>query len=419
MVHSTVWVIVTFIQSQGPWYKITTAPDWRFKTPLSTTEPEEKKGRSRTFAQGYTLSNLLKFEDHIDVIVLRLLKWMDKYAKEGKPMELGKYFFYTAFDVIGEVMFSDNFGFIQEGREIDNALAVTRPANASAAVAGYYPWLHLMFLNPFVTWLGILPLGHLFNTAMKAVKERESNPDARFDMLVHWFKFLKEHPDRMTLRDIHAMVTINVGAGSDSISGGLPTFVYHLIRNPPAWQRVRDEIDAARKRGKCLDPIVSYADSKELEYLQACIKESLRLFGPAGTGLPPLRVALPGGLTIEDQFFPAGTVLSLHPYTMQIDKACWGADAEEFKPVRWMTSDITSKEPFWLVFGLGYTICPGHHLAKVELSKITATLVRDYDIRQQDPDEEWEFEAYFNTLPHGWPCYITKVVPGVTQGAIQ
>lgn len=60
------------------------------------------------------------------------------------------------------------------------------------AFVGYLQWLHIIFANPFVTWLGILPMGHLFDTTMTALKERQKNPDARPDLVGHWFKGLEK-----------------------------------------------------------------------------------------------------------------------------------------------------------------------------------------------------------------------------------
>lgn len=61
-----------------------------------------------------------------------------------------------------------------------------------------------------------------------------------------------------------------------------------------------------------------------------------------------------------------------------------------------------------LQFGAGYMSCPGQNVARIELSKITATIVRDYDIRQVDMNKEWKYKAYFTVVPHSWPCLIQK-----------
>lgn len=79
---------------------------------------------------------------------------------------------------------------------------------------------------------------------------------------------------------LESFATENIGAGSDTVSTGLQSFVYHLLRLPGGWERIRDEIRSAQKQGRCQDEIISYADAAQLPYLQACIKEGLRVFAP-------------------------------------------------------------------------------------------------------------------------------------------
>jgi hypothetical protein len=43
------------------------------------------------------------------------------------------------------------------------------------------------------------------------------------------------------------------------------------------------------------------------------------------------------------------------------------------------------------------------------MAKIAATIVRDYDIRQVDPKQEWSWKARFGLLPHDWPVYVTQI----------
>lgn len=83
-----------------------------------------------------------------------------------------------------------------------------------------------------------------------------------------------------------------------------------MIRSPKYWARARAEITSAMRQGKCRDRVVSYSDAQELPFLQACLKESLRMFGPTPMGLP--RVAPKGGVTIGERHFVKGTILSVH-----------------------------------------------------------------------------------------------------------
>lgn len=300
---------------KGYWYNVAAVPDWRFQTPLSTTDPKQKIARSKAFAAGYTLSNMLQTEEHVNKLVDKLLGWMDKYAADSKTMDLGLFFSFTAFDIIGEVLFSKPFGFIEKGEDIDGTIHVGQPINAYAAVAGYVGKLHHLLANPITSDLGLLPTGFLFKTAMSAVEERKKNPDSRYDVVAHWLRTMKEHPDRLTEGDLNANLITNVGAGSDATSCSLQSFVYHMVRNQDCWVKARAEIDGARAKGQCLDRVISYEDSQELPYFQACLKEALRLFSPQGLGLQ--RVAPPGGVTLGNRTFAEGTILAIHPKSVR------------------------------------------------------------------------------------------------------
>lgn len=44
----------------------------------------------------------------------------------------------------------------------------------------------------------------------------------------------------------------------------------------------------------------------------------------------------------------------------------------------------------------------------MEMPKLIATLLRDYDFRQVNEGQEWSYEATFGLLPYNWPVYIKK-----------
>jgi cytochrome P450 len=89
-----------------------------------------------------------------------------------------------------------------------------------------------------------MPYGLLYDMTFSTIDERRKNPDARYDLIAHWFKAHEEHPERLSMRNIEAHTFQAVGAGSDTVSTALQSFVYHIIRSPEGnhWQRIRDEI---------------------------------------------------------------------------------------------------------------------------------------------------------------------------------
>ncbi|KAI1335084.1 cytochrome P450 [Xylariaceae sp. FL0016] len=390
---------------KGVFYGISAIPDWRYQTPMSSRDPKVKIERSKAFASGYAQSNVLQYEDAIDPLIEKLGQWMRKHAVSGSPMELDKFLLYTAFDVVGEVLFSRAFGFIEKGEDIGNSIANNLAQEAIGTPVAQFRWAQLLLGNPLVTCLGLSPGSMMMSTALTALVERQKNPDARFDMAAHWFRYLEQHPDRTTLRNIQAQTTTNVGAGSDTVACALQSVIYHMVRHPGTWAKARDEIDAARKDGFCLGTVVSNADAQRLPYLQACIKEGLRIHSPVPMGLP--RVAPRGGITIGDMTFPEGTTLSINPWVLHHSKELWGEDADEWNPGRWLDENAAVLDRFWIPFSAGWMGCPGQHVARMELSKICSTIIRDFDLRFVDPAKEWQWKAYFTMVPHSWPVHVS------------
>jgi cytochrome P450 len=70
----------------------------------------------------------------------------------------------------------------------------------------------------------------------------------------------------------------------------------------------------------------------QLPYLQACVKEGLRLWQPLN-GIQT-KVAPPEGATINSVWIPGGTQVGLSQHSMMRRKDFFGADAEIFKPDR-------------------------------------------------------------------------------------
>lgn len=113
----------------------------------------------------------------------------------------------------------------------------------------------------------------------------------------------KKDPDTYT--DIHVFTACaqNIVAGSDTTSITLNSIFYHLCRHERVLSILRTEIDSAFMDDR-LSSSMSFAQAQKLPYLQAVIKEALRMH-PA-TGLPMWRDVPAGGAMISGQFFPAG-----------------------------------------------------------------------------------------------------------------
>lgn len=179
---------------------------------MSVLEPKGKVELSKQLASAYAMSNVIKNEEQISALIERLMQWLDKFSESHEPMDLAQLFTFTAFDVVGEVVFSKPFGFLEQGADIDDCISQTLQFESYVSIAAFAQWLHnLLVGNPLVTWLDIMPTNYLAKTSNAALEARKSNQDARFDFVAHWLKSHEQNPDKLSYRDLQSAVMANVG----------------------------------------------------------------------------------------------------------------------------------------------------------------------------------------------------------------
>lgn len=141
----------------------------------------------------------------------------------------------------------------------------------------------------------------------------------------------------------------------------------HLMTNPRVFAALRAEIDDSQTSSP-----IKTAEAKKLPYLQAVIKEGLRIFPPV-TGLMS-KVVPPGGDTINSLYIPEGTKIGYCAWGVFRDKKIWGEDADVFYPERWLegsSEKIQMQEStLELIFGYGRWQCLGKNVAMIELDKV-------------------------------------------------
>lgn len=142
----------------------------------------------------------------------------------------------------------------------------------------------------------------------------------------------------------------------------------HIITNPRVVNALRAEISAARPSW----PVITDAEARKMPYLQAVIKEGLRIFPPV-VGLMAKEVP-PGGDTFKGVFLPGGTKIGYCAWGIFRRADVWGDDAHEFRPERWLgvpPDKLQQMEgTLELVFGYGRWQCLGRNVALLELNKV-------------------------------------------------
>jgi cytochrome P450 len=171
-------------------------------------------------------------------------------------------------------------------------------------------------------------------------------------------------------KQIEAEILIQIMAGSDTTSSAIRSTFLRLLTSPRALSKLRAEIDAAVADGRTSTPI-QQSEAKQLPYLQAVIKEGLRINPPY---LGQLSKEVPaGGDSYNGMYLPAGTHIGHNTFSLT-RLPVFGADVDMFRPERWLEAKPEAQremeKTLELIFGYGRWVCLGKNVAYLEMDKV-------------------------------------------------
>ncbi|KAF2084174.1 cytochrome P450 monooxygenase-like protein [Saccharata proteae CBS 121410] len=181
-------------------------------------------------------------------------------------------------------------------------------------------------------------------------------------------------------------------AGSDTVGHTLMVGTFHLLKRPDACKKLKRELEDAWPLLDSGTP--SAKELEKLVYLDAVIKEALRLSLGVVSGLP--RIVPAGGAKIAGTAVPGGTIVSSGSTFVHYNATIF-PEPREFRPERWLEdSDLD----YWLVsFSKGPRMCLGINLAWTELRLAFAHFFRRFDLELDDASpRELVYRDCF--LPH-------------------
>lgn len=138
-----------------------------------------------------------------------------------------------------------------------------------------------------------------------------------------------------------------------------------VISRPEVYRKLQTEVDEFYTTNHPTAPI-TYLQTQQLPYLNAVAKEAMRLRPSIVAQL--LRYTPEEGLTIDGTWIPPNTTVGISALAQNRDKAIWGADANEFRPQRWLESEAKARylESNNMTFGgNGPRMCIGRNIALV------------------------------------------------------
>jgi len=148
----------------------------------------------------------------------------------------------------------------------------------------------------------------------------------------------------------------------------------HLINDvfyrPQVAEKIREE-----QKGI---PQVTYESLEKMQYIDACMRESLRMASPACGAAREINE----NFEWNNKIIPKDSIVLISRYLLHHDESSW-KDPFTYVPERFLEQKIPKYA--FIPFGGGVHGCPGRYYAILVLKELFAELVRNYDVETEGP----------------------------------
>jgi unspecific monooxygenase len=251
-------------------------------------------------------------------------------------------------------------------------------------------------LGPWSPWGRVMDIVRRADAAIQAaIVQRRARADIRDrqDILSVLLQARREDGTPLTDRELRDELVVMLMVGHESTGTAIAWALERILSLPDVEDRLRAEL-AAVVGGEPL----SAAHLPRLEYLDAAVKESLRirLFLPASA---PRLVQRP--FEIGGYLIPPGTGMLACMYLLHRREDLY-PDPETFRPERFLKKP--SIDPFeFTPFGGGVRRCLGMAFALFEMKTVIATMMSAHArLRILNPHAQFAYRGFY-ILPQGGP----------------
>ncbi|KAI0596554.1 cytochrome P450 [Biscogniauxia sp. FL1348] len=376
--------------TKSDYYKPLLHPDRDEQSIFVIQDNDYHKERRRKISSLYTMSSMVSYEEAVDKMTTVCIKKLNQFSEEKRLVSIPDFIQFYAFDVIGEITFNNNFGMMENERDTTGMLPGIKEVNDSLAYLGVIPNL-IPWAYGLKTVLRIKQHDETVseNITTQIEKHREANKGVKKGAKQYetfLTKLLKlEAEGRIGESNMRDVCGNNIGAGSDTTATTMSAALYYLFTNTEKLDKLRQEIDTGAKEGRVSDPL-TFQEAQRLPYLQAVIKETLRMHPAVGSMLA--RKVPKGGVHISGYYFPEGTEIGANPWALHYNEDIYGPDPKRFRPERWLGDEKTSvMESMMFAFGAGTRTCIGKNISLLEMAKTLPQIVRKFDMVLEHPDK--------------------------------
>ncbi|XP_057517349.1 cytochrome P450 78A5-like [Amaranthus tricolor] len=184
---------------------------------------------------------------------------------------------------------------------------------------------------------------------------------------------LDDGENKLDDSDMIALLWEMIFRGTDTVAILLEWILARMVIHPDIQAKAQAEIDSVIGSN---NPVTD-SDLPKLPYLQAIIKETLRVH-PPGPLLSWARLSI-HDTYVGPHFIPAGTTAIVNMWAITHDDKIW-PNANEFNPERFMEEDvpIMGSELRLAPFGAGRRVCPGKAMGMATVQLWLAQMLQNF-----------------------------------------
>jgi len=326
---------------------------------LLVVEGQSWKQRRRKILPAFKQQRMSEYAKMVSEQANALVNELEKNV--GNECEVDFIMAQQALDIAGITLFSKTFS--SQSKEISNAVyALSEIAYRETTSPFLLPTGLSMRINKHKK--NVVEI--MRSTIADIVKERLHTSESEHSDLL---SILIEHHER-NAQSIEDDVLSLLIAGHETSGATLSWLFLLLSQHADILANVHNELDAVIKKD-----LPTLDDIKNLPYLTAVLKETLRLY-PAAYALFCRQAAT--DVTVGELSIRKGDLVQLLPYITQLDER-WFDNAKTFLPERFL-NDETWPQYAYFPFGAGQRVCIGQSFAMMEVIITAAGILKKLTI---------------------------------------
>ncbi|KAI8630817.1 cytochrome P450 [Xylariaceae sp. FL1651] len=353
---------------------------------VSTRDEARHAALRRAVGNAFTPTAVLSYEHWVDATIAELLESVSRKT----AFDLSSMVLWYTMDAAGRFSFGEPLGCLAGEDDVGGSIQLIRDRFNHWGWWSSIPWLErLVYRNPIAMRIKRAP-SSMAAAAVAKLKARsaargseggKADGDAHPDLLQRFLEASQDHPQALDGTGIVGILMSTISGAGDTTATTVTAALFNLLKKPEALKKLEAELTEAG-----VSEIPVFAEVDKLPYLNAVIKESMRVF--TSVTWPMERLVPVGGATIAGMYFPEGTSVGCLPAAVHLNEKVYGADAGVFRPERWLAGDreqLRAMEAAHMGFSRGRRVCLGQHIAVLQMKKVIPALVMKFKLSLVDP----------------------------------